>query len=309
MDHDHAHHHEGHAHNHGVIGKGKKFISVILLNSVITAAEYAGGVLSGSLALVSDAGHNLSDVLSLILGYAGEKISERRPDRRFSFGLKRFEVAAALVNALTLLGIGAYILYEAAVRYLNPVPIDIRVMLPIGLIGLAGNLASILILARDRKSTLNVKAAFLHLLYDTISSIAVIVAGITLLLTGLPVIDLAISVLIVAMMAASSLSIIRDSVRIFLQGAPASINPDEVYADISQVKNVQSVHGLHIWSINSAETFLSCHIIAAETHGGCDTDSIIKSVNAMLEERYGINHTTIQIENSRICSETGACCR
>lgn len=309
MDHDHAHHHEGHAHNHGVTGKGKKFILVILLNSVITAAEYAGGVLSGSLALVSDAGHNLSDVLSLILGYAGEKVSERRPNRRFSFGLKRFEVAAALVNALTLLGIGAYILYEAAVRYLNPVPIDIRVMLPVGLIGLGGNLASILILARDRKSTLNVKAAFLHLLYDTISSIAVIVAGITLLLTGLPVIDLAISVLIVAMMAASSLSIIRDSFRIFLQGAPAGINPDEVYADISQVENVRSVHGLHIWSINSAETFLSCHIIAAETPGGCDTDSIIKSVNAMLEKRYGINHTTIQIENSRICSETGACCR
>jgi cobalt-zinc-cadmium efflux system protein len=310
-DHDHEHHHEGHqaAHLHGANGSGKKFAFVILLNSAITAAEYAGGVLSGSLALISDAGHNLSDVLSLTLGYAGEKVSGRRPDRRFSFGLKRFEVAVALVNALTLLGIGAYILYEAAVRYLHPVPIDIRVMIPIGLIGLAGNLASILLLARDRASTLNMKAAFLHLLYDAISSVAVIIAGIALMLTGLQVIDLAISVLIVVMMAASSLSIIRESVRIFLQGTPGHINPDEIYNDISRIENVESVHGLHIWSINSTEVFLSCHIIASGTSGERDTDAIIKNVNTMLEERHGISHTTLQVENTRICEETGRCCR
>ncbi|HOD16821.1 MAG TPA: cation diffusion facilitator family transporter [Spirochaetota bacterium] len=309
MDHAHEHQHEGHTHLHGTSGSGKKFIFVILLNSLITVAEYIGGMLSGSLALISDAGHNLSDVLSLGLGYAGEKISERRPNRRFTFGLKRFEVAVALINALTLLGIGAYILYEAASRYLNPVPIDIWVMIPVGLIGLAGNLASILILLRDRTSTLNVKAVFLHLLYDAISSIAVIVAGIALLLTGMPVIDLAISVLIVAMMTISSLSILRESFRIFLQGVPGHINPDEVYADISRIENVESVHGLHIWSINSTETFLSCHIIAAETSGERDTDSIIKNVNAMLEQRHGICHTTLQVENSRLCSEGGTCCR
>ena len=306
MGHDHAHHHEGH--HHGAAG-GRKFIFVILLNSVITAAEYAGGILSGSLALVSDAGHNLSDVLSLALGYAGEKVSGRRPDRRFSFGLKRFEVAVALVNALALLAIGAYILYEAAVRYFHPVPIDIRVMIPVGLVGLAGNLASILVLARDRKSTLNVKAAFLHLLYDAISSVAVIVAGIALMITGMPVIDLAISVLIVVMMAVSSLSILRDSARIFLQGTPGHIDPDRVYEDISHVGNVESVHGLHIWSVDSTEVFLSCHIIAACANGERDTDDIIKQVNAMLGERYGIYHTTLQIENSRICAESGECCR
>lgn len=309
MEHAHAHHHEGHDHNHGAAGSGKKFIFVILLNSVITAAEYAGGILSGSLALISDAGHNLSDVLSLGLGYAGEKISARRPDQRFSFGLKRFEVAVALLNALTLLGIGAYILSEAASRYRNPVPIDIRVMIPVGLIGLAGNLFSMLILARDRKSTLNVKAAFMHLLYDAISSIAVIVAGVALLFTGLPLIDLVISVLIVAMMTVSSLSIIREAARIFLQGTPGHINPDEVYADISRIENVESVHGLHIWSINSTEAFLSCHIIADDSTGERDTDEIIQNVNAMLDERYGIRHTTLQVENKRLCSESGTCCR
>lgn len=307
MEHVHANHHDGH--RHGAAGSGKKFIFVILLNSVITVAEYIGGILSGSLALISDAGHNLSDVLSLGLGYAGEKVSARRPDRRFSFGLKRFEVAVALVNALALLGIGAYILHEAASRYLNPVPIDIRVMIPVGMVGLAGNLISILILARDRKRSLNVKAAFLHLFYDAVSSIAVIVAGIVLLFTGMQVIDLAISILIVAMMAVSSLSIIRESARIFLQGTPGHINPDGVYADILRIENVESVHGLHIWSINSTETFLSCHIIAAETSGERDTDSIIKNVNAMLEERYGICHTTLQVENSRLCSGSGTCCR
>ena len=163
--------HTGHGHHHAA---GKNLIFVILLNAVITVAEYIGGIFSGSLALISDAGHNLSDVFSLILGYAGEKVSEKKPDKKFSFGLKRFEVVVALVNAFSLLGIGLYIVYEAAVRYLHPVPIDIRVMVPVAVIGLLGNLFSMLILMKQRHSTLNMKAAFLHLLYDTISSVTVI---------------------------------------------------------------------------------------------------------------------------------------
>lgn len=298
--------HHGHEHHRAA---GKNFIFVILFNAVITVAEYVGGVFSGSLALISDAGHNLSDVFSLILGYAGEKVSEKKPDKKFSFGLKRFEVVVALVNALSLLLIGLYIVYEAAVRYLQPVPIDIRVMIPIAVIGLAGNLFSMLVLMKQRHITLNMKAAFLHLMYDTISSVAVIIAGIVLYFTGLLLVDLVISLIIVLMIAVSSLSIIRDSMRIFLQGTPQNIDTDDVYRDILRIKNVGSVHGLHIWSINSTEVFLSCHICISGTDEGTDTDAIIKNVNTVLEQKYGIRHTTLQVENTRICSDSGTCCR
>ncbi len=301
-----GHLHEGHDHHHAA---GGRLLLVIIFNMIITASEYVGGLLSGSLALISDAGHNLSDVLSLIMGYAGEKVSEKRPDDKFTFGLKRFEVAVALVNALSLIGIGLYIVYEAVARYLNPIPIDLRVMVPVAFIGLAGNLFSMLLLIRDRHRTLNMKAAYLHLLYDTISSVAVIGAAVILYFTGQVLVDLLISLVIVLMIAGSSFSIIRDSMRIFLQGTPAHIDAAEVFRDIERVPGVGSVHGLHIWSINSTEVFLSCHICAGGPPGGIDTDGIIRGVNAMLENKYGIRHTTLQVENTRICSDSGTCCR
>ncbi|HOT46566.1 MAG TPA: cation diffusion facilitator family transporter [Spirochaetota bacterium] len=302
-----GHAHEGHDHHHHA--RGSRLVLVIMFNASIAVAEYIGGLLSGSLALISDAGHNFSDVLSLIMGYAGERVSEKRPDKKFTFGLKRFEVAVALVNALSLLAIGLYIVYEAVERYLNPVPIDLKVMVPVALIGLAGNLFSMLLLIRDRHRTLNMKAAFLHLLYDTVSSVAVIGAAVILYVTGQVLVDLAISLIIVAMIAGSSFSIIRDSMRIFLQGTPAHIDADEVYREIGGVHGVGSVHGLHIWSINSTEIFLSCHICASPAAGGSDTDGIIRNVNSMLEHKYGIRHTTLQVENSKICFDSGTCCR
>jgi len=295
--------HEG-RHHHAV--RGGRLVAVLILNACITIAEYIGGFLSGSLALVSDAGHNLSDVLAIGLGYAGEKISSRPPGKRFSFGLKRFEVAAALTNALVLVVIAAWILREAALRFFHPSPVNAAVMLPIACIGLAGNLASIIILARDRARSLNLKAAFMHLFADTISSVAVIAAGIALVLTGLPIIDLAISALIAVMIAAGATGIIRDAARIFLQGTPPHIDPAEVLRDIASTRGAESVHGLHIWSINSSEVFLSCHICAS----GADTDRLIRSVNRMLEDRYGIRHTAIQVETQQICSFEGDnCCR
>ncbi len=306
----HAHNDHSHGvHGHGAPASGTRLALVIFFNAVITAAEYIGGVLSGSLALISDAGHNFSDVLSLALGYAGERISEKKPDKKFSFGLKRFEVIVALVNAVSLLGIGFYIVYEAAARYLHPVPINVSIMLPVAAVGLAGNLFSMLLLAKERGRTLNLKAAFLHLLYDTVSSAAVIAAGIVLYLTGIAIVDLIMSLAIVLMIAASSFSIIRESARIILQGTPAHIDMDEVLRDISRVGNVGDVHGLHIWSINSNEVFLSCHLCVCGQADGSDTDEIIKSVNTMLEEKYGIRHTTLQVENTRICSDSGTCCR
>lgn len=304
------HSHNAHGHDHKHIINKKKLVIVIGFNVAITLAEYIGGIISGSLALISDAWHNLSDVLSLMLGYAGEKVSETDSNKRYSFGLKRFEVLIALINALSLAGIGIYIVYEAVIRFLNPVPIDVSVMIPIAVIALFGNVFSIIVLAKNKENNLNIKAAFLHLLYDAVSSVAVIIAGIFLFFFQLAWIDLAASIVIVVMIIWSSMDIIKESFRIFLQGTPLKIDADEVNDSIRNVKGVGSVHGLHIWSISSSEIFLSCHVCVDRSLGNINSDNIIKSVNSMLEEKYGITHTTLQIENFEICSnEPGSCCR
>ena len=186
----HAHGSHGHGHIHAPDNK-LRFLLVIIFNFIITIAEYIGGVLSGSLALISDAGHNLSDVMSLVLGYTGEKISEKKSDN-YTFGLKRFEVFIASINALTLLAIGVYIFYEAISRFQNPAPVNLSIMMPIAILGLLGNVFSIFVLQGVKGSNLNLRAAFLHLVFDAISSVGVIIAGIIIYYTSLYCIDIVI---------------------------------------------------------------------------------------------------------------------
>jgi len=304
------HSHDGHDHHsHNHTGRGSRLLVVILLNIIITVSEYIGGILSGSLALVSDAGHNLSDVLSLMLGYAGEKVSSRRASTRYTFGMKRFEVVVALVNSLILVAMAVFILYEAIERFRNPVPVKVSVMLPVACIGLAGNVLSMLFLFQWRDSTLNLKAAFLHLLYDAVSSVAVISAAVILYYTGFLLADLVISVIIVAMIFWSSTGILTQSMRIFLQGAPAHIDVDMVREELKRIQGVEDVHGLHIWSVSSTEVFLSCHIYLGEHSSGTDTSRVISMVNTLLAEEFGIEHTTIQVETSLLCNPGNDCCR
>lgn len=311
-DHNHSIHEHGFMrdHHHSPSGRGR-LLAAILFNALITVTEFIGGLLSGSLALVSDAWHNLSDVLALMLGYAGEKVSDMEGGIRYTFGMKRFEVLIALVNALTLLGIGVFILYEAAERFLAPVDIDVGVMLPVALVGFAGNAFSILLLMRNRHDNLNLKASFIHLLYDTVSSAAVIAGALIMRYTGFVLIDLLISIGIVIMMVWSSLRIIIESMKIFLQGAPDSVDIQAVRSAILECRGVGSLHGLHIWSVSSTEIFLSCHICSADYHGEkVDGDDIIRAVNAMLRDTFRISHTTIQIENRNICAAgDDQCCR
>jgi cobalt-zinc-cadmium efflux system protein len=315
MEHVHQqeHKHEGshsHVHEHYNITNKSKFIVMICFNLAITIAEYAGGVISGSLSLISDAWHNLSDVLALMLGYTGERVSEADSSKKYSFGLKRFEVLIALINALSLVAVGIYILYEAVIRFINPVPVNPSIMIPVAAVALAGNVFSIMIISKSKDSNLNMKAAFLHLLYDAISSVAVIIAGVIMYFFRFAWIDLVISVMIVIMIIWSSKDILIKSFRIFLQGTPFGIDADEVRGHIQNIAGVGSVHGLHIWSINSSEVFLSCHICVDQSIENLDTDNVIKQVNSMLESKYKITHTTIQTENEAICSnKPGECCR
>ncbi len=308
----HAHEHprhDNHAHTHEQRDSGARMLLVIFFNMVITAAEYTGGVLSGSLALISDAGHNFSDVLSLVLGYAGERISGREQSGRYTFGLKRFEVLTALVNSLTLVVIGIYIFYESVERFMNPQPLNLKVMLPVAFIGLAGNLFSILLLHRDHGSNLNIRAAALHMIFDAVSSVAVIAAAIIIYFTSHYWVDIVMSCFIGVMIIWSAMGILRESMRIFLQGVPGHIDTARVYESIRSVSGVVSVHGLHIWSINSREVFLSCHI-CLDTGSEGSSDSVLQQVNGLLDREFGINHSALQLEFGDFCGgHAENCCR
>ncbi|RMF05994.1 cation transporter [Candidatus Woesearchaeota archaeon] len=278
----------------------------VLLNIVITVAEYAGGIMSGSLALISDAGHNLSDVLSLIVGYIGERVSEKNATKKHSFGFKRTEIFTALINALALLAIAAYIMFEAVERMGERNTISLPVMLGVGSIGLLGNLASILILNREKESSVNMKAAYLHLFYDTLSSVFVILAAIIIYFTGNAVVDIVASGIISLMILYSGMEVIKKTIHILMQGIPEGIDFDDVYTSLKSIHGVESVHRLHIWAVNSRETFLSVHV-CVDDEGSKNTDKVIKEINDMLAEKYFINHTTIQVEKSRLCDDGALC--
>jgi len=278
----------------------------ILINIGITVAEAIGGMLSGSLALLSDAGHNLSDVISLGLSFLGEKISEKKPTPRHTFGFKRTEIFTALINSLSLIGIAFFIVIEALKRISSPPQLSLGIMLGVAVIGLFGNLFSMFILGK-KESNLNVKAAYLHLFYDAISSVAVITSGIIIYLSGWLIVDLIVSLLIAGMVLWSGLGIIKRTIHIFMQGVPEHIEFNKILKDILGVSGVKSVHGLHIWSINSNEVFLSCHVCTAKNSSQGDTDGIIQEINEMLHQKHHIQHTAIQIENRNLCEMDELC--
>jgi len=294
----------GHNHNHS-----KKNIGItILLNLAITIAEFIGGYLSGSLALISDAGHNLSDVISLILGFFGEKITEIEPTKKHSFGFKRAEIFTALINAFVLWGISVVIIIEAFRRINSSPDISIGIMLVVASIGLFGNLFSMIILDKEKDHNLNMKAAYLHIFYDTISSVAVIASGIIIYFTHYYVLDLIVSFIIAIMIFFSGLEVIKKGIHIFMQGVPEGIDFETVYKSIEGMEGVKSAHHLHIWSVNSNDIFLSCHL-CINREFEMDSDNLIKKVNSMLKNDYDIDHTALQIENNDICGEDIICCK
>ena len=282
-----------HEHNHKKIGW------TIILNVIITVSEYIGGVISGSLALLSDAGHNLSDVIALILSYFGEKISDKKTNKKHSFGFKRVEVFTALINALVLWGISTYIIIEAINRFFGEVqPISLGIMIGVGSIGLFGNIFSVMILNKEKGKNLNMKAAYLHLFYDAISAVGVIITGIIIYYTHFYVLDIIMSIIISLMIFWGGLKVIKSSLHIFMQGVPEGIDFDKVEAKIKKIKNVKTVHDLHLWAIDSNEIYLSCHVCVEKVK---NSDDIINSINKMLLKEFNIDHSTIQLENNNIC--------
>ena len=292
-----AGHHHGHHHHHeqeAASVKGRAFALAVALNLGFTAAEIAAGLVSGSMALIADAGHNLSDVLALLLAWGANTLSSRPPSERYTYGLKSSSILAAIANAALLwLALGA-ILVETIRRLFDPAPVEGTAMMLVAAVGIVINAFSAWLFARGRKSDLNVRAAFLHLMADAAVSAGVVVAGLAVVLSGVALIDPITSLVISAVIGWSSWGLLKDSLRMGLLAAPEDIDMGAVRAFLSTQPGVVTVHDLHVWPMSTTETALTAHLVMPDGHD----DAFLHGLAHELEHRFGIGHPTLQIERA-----------
>lgn len=290
----HHHAHSGHGHSPPV-DFTKAFAIGILLNLGFVLIEAVYGFTAGSMALLADAGHNLSDVLGLILAWAGAALVKRRPSNRFTYGLKKSSILAALLNALLLLlAIGA-IVAEAIRRLNNPVPTDGSVVTTVAAIGILVNGLTAWLFARGRKHDINIRGAFLHMAADALVSAGVVAAGLLITYTGLQWIDPVTSLVVALIVLWSTWGLLTESAQMTLAGVPRGIDPDLVGLSLAKLPGVQDVHHLHIWALSTTETALTVHIIVEHD---ANRDTVLRQANAYAHTMFGIAHSTIQIEDA-----------
>lgn len=265
----------------------------IALNLGFVVAEAGFGLASGSMALIADAGHNLSDVLTLMLAWGASLLGRRPPTARFTWGLKSSSILAAIANAALLwLALGA-ILVETLRRFADPAPVEGGTMMAVAAAGILVNGASAFLFAAGRKHDLNLRAAFQHLLADAAVSAAVVVAGLAVILSGKQWIDPAVSLGVCAVIAWGSWGLLRDSVKLGLLAVPEGIDVERVRAFLAQREGVSAVHDLHIWPMSTTETALTAHLVMPGGHPG---DRFLHELAHDLVHHFGIHHPTIQIE-------------
>lgn len=285
----------------------RRLVITILLNIGITVVEVIGGLLTGYLALLADAVHNLSDVAALVLAWLGARGARKPATKRSTYGYVRLEVMTAFISAVSLVVIALFILYEAYQRFLNPQPI-IRpaLFLAVATLGLIGNVVSMLMLKSEKGKSLNMKAAFLHMLFDAVSSVAVIIGGIVIIMTGWVQLDVLLSAAIALMIFWSSYLVIKEAVWIFMEAVPSDIDFDEVQKAMLESSLISAVHDLHIWSLSSNEIALSCHVHIDELEFQRGPE-LVAEINRMLNDRFKIGHSTIQLEKE-ICQRPDPLC-
>ncbi|MBO9601741.1 MAG: cation transporter [Novosphingobium sp.] len=297
-DHGHAHGHghaSGHAqgHDHGPVAYNGAFFIGVVLNGSFVVVEATYGLISGSMALVADAGHNLSDVLSLLIAWAASIMASKPPSARYTYGYKSSSILAALVNAgLLLVALGA-ILIETVRRLFEPAPVEGNVMIAIAAIGVAINTATALLFMRGRKHDINIRGAFLHMAADALVSVGVVIAGFLVLHTGLPWIDPATSLVIVAVIAWGTWGLLKDSIKMGLHAVPEGIDEAEVRSWLASLPGVEAVHDMHIWPMSTTENAFTAHLVLPAGYPG---DGFLREIALELEHRFGIHHATVQIE-------------
>ncbi|MGB9907782.1 MAG: cation diffusion facilitator family transporter [Candidatus Saccharicenans sp.] len=280
---------------------GKNLLITMGLNFFITVAEVVGGLLSGSLALISDALHNLSDGLAIIITYAALKLSRRPKTTRYTFGLKRAEILAAIINASSLIIISFFLIKEAIQRLNKPSPISGNLMLLVAFIGLAANVAGTLLLKKGSTHNLNIRAAYIHLLSDAFSSLAVIIGASLIMFFRVYWVDPLLTILICLYILKEAYQIVKEAVDILMMSSPAGIKLEEIQQLIEKIPGVINVHHVHLWKLNEADTHFEAHIEVKDM-AVSQTAEIQKRISEELQQHYDINHVTLQFE-CQVCKK------
>ena len=271
----------------------------IVLNLAFVIFEVLAAQKSGSLALYSDAAHNMGDLVSLIFAWGATLLARRQPSTRFTYGLRGGTILAALFNGILLLVAGLAIGYAAIVRFSHPMPVVGGVVALVALVGVLTNGISALFLMRHRHDDLNARGAFLHLASDAVVSVAVIIAGVLVRVTGLAVIDTAMSLALAILILASTFKLLAESLRLVLQGVPESIDCNAVETFLLDQPGVAAAHDLHIWAMSTAENAMTAHLVMPAGHPG---DRFIANLAHQLDERFKLGHVTLQVETETGCS-------
>jgi cobalt-zinc-cadmium efflux system protein len=294
MSHDHGHSH-AHGHSHGPANYNAAFAIGILLNLGFVVVEGVFGVMAHSLALLADAGHNLSDVLGLALAWGASFLSARLPTKKRTYGLRRSSILAALTNAVFLLVAIGGIAWEAVGRFSHPSPTQGGVVIWVALVGIVINAATALLFMAGRERDLNIQGAFLHMAADAGVSLGVVIAGLVILRTGWLWLDPAVSLAIVVVILVGTWELLRDSVNLALDAVPEGVDVHSVQEYLEAAPGVEEVHDLHVWGMSTTETALTAHLVIPGDKG--QNDALLSQVCGDLHDRFGIEHATLQIEH------------
>ncbi len=298
-DHGQGHAHGGHGHIHAPASFGRAFAIGIALNLGFVIVEGGYGFATGSMALLADAGHNLSDVLGLVVAWVGATLARRPPGGRFTYGLRGSTILAALLNALLLLLAVGAIMLEAVRRFGDPVAVPGGTVMVLAAIGILVNGGTALLFAGGRKGDINIRGAYLHMAADAAVSAGVVLAGLAILLTGATWIDPIVSLVIAAVIFWGTWGLLRESVTMSLAAVPEGIELDDVRAALTALPGVARVHDLHVWPMSTTEVALTAHLVMPDGYPGED---FLHDAQHRLEHRFRIHHSTLQIETGQaIC--------
>ncbi|MGM1046371.1 cobalt-zinc-cadmium efflux system protein [Paenibacillus uliginis N3/975] len=305
MSHSHSHDHHGHnhghqhAHGHGGKNNAKGLTIALIITGSIMVLEFFGGLITNSLALLSDSGHMLSDVAALALSLVAMWFATRPASPSKTYGFFRFEILAALFNGISLFVIAGFICWEAYGRFMEPPTVASGSMMLIAFIGLLANLLSAWSLMRksDIKDNINVRSAYLHVIGDALGSVGAIVAGLLMWLFGWYIADPIVSVFVALLILRGAWNVIKTTIHVLMEGSPASVDQEQVIQTLMEIDGVVDVHDLHIWTITSGLDSLSCHLTITDH---ANSQQVLQEAIIRIEERFKIQHTTIQVEQSHI---------
>jgi len=275
----------------------------MVLNFLITVVQIAGGILSGSLALISDAFHNFSDGVSIIISYIALKLKQKDNSHRHTFGLKRAEILAAVINASVLIVIYIFLFYESVLRFSEPRQIEAGMMSVVALIGLIANIIGTLLLKRDSETSINIRSSYMHLLSDSVSSVAVILGGIAIAFWNAVWIDPLLTIVIGLYIIKESYDILSEAIHVLMEGAPADVSLEEIKEEVEKFSEVDDIHHIHIWTVGDNDIHLEAHVNIRDMKIS-ESDNLRMKIEKLLESKFGIHHITLQFECNQ-CPESG----